>query len=181
MNLPTRGKRLRVARRMPSLNFHSGMSAGSLFASDGGRAAAMKRGTEIHAAYEQIEWIDPADAKTDVERALVKPEGIIDLWRERSYELFREGVWESGQFDRVVFTGEGVERRATIYDFKTNEPRTDETADAFAARMRATYSGQMSSYRHAIHELTGIPLNRISSALLLLATGRVVKLDVIGQ
>ena len=181
MGLPVRGKRLRVARRMPSLNFHSGMSAGSLFALDGGRAAAMKRGTEIHAVYERIEWIDPAEAKTDIERALVKPEGVVDLWRERSYELFREGVWESGQFDRVVFTGEGTERRATIYDFKTNEPRTDETADAFAARMRATYSGQMSSYRHAIHELTGIPLDRITPVLLLLATGRVVKLDVIGQ
>ena len=95
--------------------------------------------------------------------------------------MFREGVWESGQFDRVVFTGEETERRATIYDFKTNEPRTDETADAFAARMWVTYSGQMSSYRHAIHELTGIPLDRITPVLLLLATGRVVKFDVIGQ
>ena len=179
MEPPTRGKRLRVARRMPSLNFHSGMSAGSLFAVDGGRAAAMKRGTEIHAAYERIEWLDPAEANTDVERTLVRPEGVVALWRERSYELFREGVWESGQFDRVVFMGEGPERRATIYDFKTNEPRKDETADTFAARMRATYSGQMSSYRHAVHELTGIPLDRISSALLLLATGHVVKLDVI--
>ena len=181
MGRPVRGKRVRVVRRMPSLNFHSGMSAGSLFASDGGRAAAMKRGTEIHAAYERIEWIDPEKAKTDVERALVKPEGVVDLWRERSYELFHEGVWESGQFDRVVFTGEGAERRATIYDFKTNEPRMGETDDSFAARMRATYAGQMASYRHAVRELTGIPLDRISSVLLLLATGLVVKLDVIGQ
>ena len=181
MKPPVRGKRFRVARRMPSLNFHSGMSAGSLFAADGGRAAALKRGTEIHAIYERIEWMEPAEAKTDVERALVKPEGVVDLWRERSYELFREGVWESGQFDRVVFTGEGAERRATIYDFKTNEPRRGEANEAFAARMRATYAGQMSSYRHAVHELTGIPQDRISSVLLLLATGHVVKLDALGQ
>ena len=165
---------------MPSLNFHSGMSAGSLFSADGGRAAALKRGTEIHAAFEQIEWMDPGRAATDIERALVKLEGVVDLWRERSYELFREGVWESGQFDRVVFTGEGAERRATIYDFKTNEPR-DETNETFAARMRATYAGQMSSYRHVVHELTGIPQDRISSVLLLLATGHVVKLDALGQ
>ena len=157
------------------------MSAGSLFAADGGRAAALKRGTEIHALYERIEWMEPAEAKTDVERALVKPEGVVDLWRERSYELFREGVWESGQFDRVVFTGEGAERRATIYDFKTNEPRRGEANEDFAARMRATYAGQMSSYRHAVHELTGIPQDRISSVLLLLATGHVVKLDAPGQ
>ena len=180
MKPPVRGKRFRVARRMPSLNFHSGMSAGSLFAADGGRAAALKRGTEIHAAFEQIEWMDPGRAATDIERALVKPDGVVELWRERPYELFRDGIWESGQFDRVVFTGEGTERRAVVYDFKTNEP-CDETNETFAARMRATYAGQMSSYRHAVHELTGIPQDRISSVLLLLATGHVVKLDALGQ
>ena len=160
---------------MPSLNFHSGMSAGTLFAADGGRAAALRRGVEVHAAFERIEWMDPIAAKTEVERALVKPENVIELWRERPYELFRDGVWESGQFDRVVFTDDGSSRYARISDFKTNGLRTDETESAFVARMRTTYLVQMTAYRHAVQALTGIPLAQISAQLLLLATGAVVE------
>jgi len=171
---PVRGERCRVARRMPSLNFHSGMSAGSLFAADGGRAVAMRRGTEVHAEFERIEWLDPAQAKTDLERALVKPADAVELWRERSYELFRDGVWESGQFDRVVFTGTGEARCATVYDFKTNALRAGETAEAFAARMRETYAPQMAAYRAAVAALTGIASANVRCVLLLVATSAAV-------
>ncbi len=137
--------------------------------------AALRRGTEAHEALAQIEWWDAAAARTDLERALVRPTGPVELWRETPYELCRDGVWESGQFDRVVFTGTGADRRATIYDFKTNVPRPEETEAAFAARMRAQYAGQMRAYAAALAQLAGLPPDRIETVLLLTATSSTVR------
>lgn len=172
---PVRAARRHVARRMPSRSFHSGMKAGALFASERGRVAALRRGTEAHEALAQVEWWDAAAARTDLERALVRPTGPVELWRETPYELCRDGVWESGQFDRVVFTGTGADRRATIYDFKTNVPRPEETEAAFAARMRAQYAGQMRAYAAALAQLAGLPPDRIETVLLLTATSSTVR------
>ena len=172
---PVRAARRHVARRMPSRSFHSGMKAGALFASERGRVAALRRGTEAHEALAQVEWWDAAAARTDLERALVRPAGPVELWRETPYELCRDGVWESGQFDRVVFTGTGADRRATIYDFKTNVPRPEETEAAFAARMRAQYAGQMRAYAVALAQLAGLPPDRIETVLLLTATSSTVR------
>ncbi len=174
---PARATRRRFARRMPSKDFHTGMRAGDLFVSRAGRVAAMKRGTEAHADFAQIEWLEPADAHTALERALVRPAGAIDLWRERPYELCRDGVWESGQFDRVVFTQDEGAVFATIDDFKTNAPWPGETEAAFEARLRTAYAGQLADYARALAALTGLPPARIRTRLLLVATGAVV--DVI--
>ena len=84
-------------------------------------------------------------------------------------------MWESGQFDRVVFTGTGADRRATIYDFKTNVPRPEETEAAFAVRMRAQYAGQMRAYAAALAQLAGLPPDRIETVLLLTATSSTVR------
>ena len=177
---PPRAKRTSVRRRLPSLSLHSGMSAGDLFADFSSRRSAQRRGTETHALYEAVEWVDPADPKNDIERqvlgngwtdAFVKGDDAAALWRERSYELLVGGKWESGQFDRVVFRGEGAARRAVIYDFKTNAKRREETSEEFARRMGETYAGQMSAYRAAVSSLAGIPQERVRSVLLLSATG----------
>ena len=71
-----------------------------------------------------------------------------------------------GQFDRVVFTGEGAQRRAMIYDFKTNAMREGETQSAYEDRLRESYMPQMAAYRRAVHMLAGIPPERISAHLL---------------
>ena len=92
----------------------------------------------------------------------------------RSFEIVSGGRWTSGQFDRVVFTGEGEGRKAAIYDFKTNRKRRDESDADFAQRMREAYSGQMAAYREAVRSLTGIPSKDISSTLLLVETGMAV-------
>ena len=101
------------------------------------------------------------------------------LWREKSYEIYRQrgdkGEWETGQFDRVVFTGEGAERAAVIYDFKTNALRTVESIDAFEQRMCQTYASQMNAYRAALGTLTGLPVSRIRSVLLLQSTESAVE------
>lgn len=178
-----RAKRVALRRHLPSLALHSGMSAGELFADAGARQAAKARGTEMHARLEAIEWIDPAAPKDELERsilangwtdAFVKGDGDAVLWREKGYELVCGSEWQSGQFDRVVFRGEGDGRTATVYDFKTNALRPDETAEEFADRMRRTYRSQMASYRAALSALTGIPATRVRTVLLLLSPNAAV-------
>ena len=170
---PTRGKRRAVKRRLPSLSFQTGESAGNLFAAAGARQAALARGVATHAEYEAIEWIPAEQAKNDFERALVRPDGLTALWRERAFEVFADGEWTSGRFDRVVFTGTGSSRKAVIYDFKTNARRRGEDEEAFARRMAETYRGQMTSYRQALVALTGLSPANVSTVLLLTATGGV--------
>jgi hypothetical protein len=109
----------------------------------------------------------------------VKPGPEATLWREKSYEIYREGdgkgEWETGQFDRVVFTGEGEEREAVIYDFKTNAVKSGESTDAFERRMCRTYAPQMNAYRAALGTLTGLSPGRIRSVLLLESTRTAVE------
>jgi ATP-dependent exoDNAse (exonuclease V) beta subunit len=163
-----RQARLTVRKLRPSESFYSGLGGDALFSEDFGKAA--RRGTEAHAGYERIEWIDSAAAENDFDRALVKPEGEVTLWRERAYEIFTGGRWESGQFDRVVFTLKDGRRSAVIYDFKTNALRGGESADDFAGRMRRRYAGQMSAYRQALSALTGMAPEDIRTVLLLECT-----------
>ena len=178
-----RAKRENVRRRLPSSVLHSGMSAGDLFADRSTRQTAQKRGTDIHAQFEAIEWIDRVAPKSDIERQIlasgwtdvfVKGEDVVTLWRELPYELVVEGVWQSGQFDRVVFTEKDGARRAAICDFKTNRMLGGETPERFAARMRETYAGQMRAYQTALSALTGITPARITLQLLLTETMDIV-------
>ena len=187
MPAPKRGPRNQVSRRLPSQAFHTGMSAGALFLSDGSRKAAMERGTAVHAALEGIEWIDPSAPRDDLERrilatemaaAFTRPADLAGLWRERSFEIVSGGRWTSGQFDRVVFTGSGEGRKAAIYDFKTNRKMRGESDEEFASRMRAAYAGQMAAYREAVHSLTGIAPENITAALLLVENGSVVSSEL---
>ena len=163
-----RGKRRVVKRRLPSLGFHDGQSAGELFAGATARTAAIERGVAAHAEYEKIEWI--AEPKDEFERALAKPEGLTALWREKPFEVFADGAWVSGRFDRVVF----ADGRATILDFKTNAIRRGESAADFEARMREAYSGQMRAYRAAVCALTGLKPEVVSAKLLLASVRRVL-------
>jgi ATP-dependent exoDNAse (exonuclease V) beta subunit len=173
---PLRSERRSVRKSRPSESFYSGLGGDILFDVDFGKAA--RRGAEAHERYERIEWLDQAAAKNDFERALVKPDGEVSLWRERPYELFIDGRWESGQFDRVVFSGNAGGRSAVIYDFKTNSKRRSETPDAFAERMKTSYRAQMEAYRNALSHLAAdIPLDRIRTVLLLEATGMAVEVS----
>lgn len=136
-----------VRRRLPSLNFASGLSAGSLFASNDARREAIARGTLAHKRAEAIAFTSE----------LPKPEGFVELWRERAFEIFADGEWISGRFDRVMFfmTSEGLS--AEIIDFKSSLAHPER------------YDAQLAAYRKAVHALTQIPLARI--------TARLVKLD----
>ena len=132
---------------------------------------AIEKGVAAHADFEKVEWI--AEPKDDFERALAKPDGLTALWREKPFEVFADGAWVSGRFDRVVF----ADGRATILDFKTNAIRRGESVADFEARMRETYAGQMRAYHAAVCALTGLMPDKVSAKLLLTSTRRVV--DVI--
>ena len=154
--------------------------ASHLFSESAGEAA--KKGMEIHGRYEAVEWADEetlAALPQAFHVAFEKPSPKATLWREKSYEIYREadgrGEWETGQFDRVVFTGEGEEREAVIYDFKTNAVKSGESTDAFERRMCRTYAPQMNAYRAALGTLTGLPPGRIRSVLLLESTRTAVE------
>ena len=167
-----RRPRREVVKVRPSESFYSGLRGDVLFADGFGQAA--RRGTEIHERLSRVEWLAEQDAKTALERELVKPSPEASVWREKPYEIFAAGRWESGQFDRVVFAGAGASRRATICDFKTNAVRPGESLDEFESRMSGTYRSQMLSYRAALSALVGIPEDRIGLKLLLVSTQSVV-------
>ncbi len=158
--------------------------ASSLFMGDFGARA--RHGTDEHAEFAKIEWIDLANPRDDREKMILgwgrawteafRETPGATVWRERSYELFDrdKNVWETGQFDRVVFRVEDGKRKADIYDFKTNANR-EKTLEAFEKKMRETYESQMAAYRSAISRLCGIEPELISSTLLLTASGTSVK------
>lgn len=151
-----------TAYSRPSEDFPPGIDAGGLFASGFGKAA--ERGTELHGKYAGVEWLD--SAADDFERAFLKPSPGATVWRERKYELYAGGRWETGRFDRVVFSG----GRATIYDFKTNAVGAGETREDFAGRLRGAYAPQMAAYRRALCALARLPPENVDTVLLAEAT-----------
>ena len=181
-----REKRHTMRRLTPSAAAYHGQTASTLFSPRDDSAA--QRGTQLHEALSHIVWLDesssqPAEIPTaeldltvdsEFRNALRKPPHVIDLWRERAFELVDDNQWMSGALDRVVFFDERGQRRAEIFDFKTNRRRENESESAFSRRMEATYAGQMTSYRHALSLLSGLPENAITCTLLLTDTRQAV-------
>ena len=155
----------------PSEHHFSGLTGDHLFHDPS--ATARQHGVEIHSQFEAIEWATPtqlAQLPEAFRPIFTPPTSDATVWRERAYELFSEGKWETGCFDRVVFAGKGAHRTACIYDFKTNSLREGETKDAFARRMAQTYGSQMTTYHHALSRLTGLGMEQITTTLVLVST-----------
>ena len=140
---PSRAPRVSVRRRLPSLYFQSGVSAATLFTAASARETARLRGSAAHAAMEKVEF----------SAELPRPDGFIELWREQSFEVFADGEWISGRFDRVTFFRTAAGLSAEIIDFKTSLADPEH------------YQPQLDAYRKAVNQLTGIPFERISARL----------------
>ncbi len=174
-------KRRAIQRVTPSASYH-GRAASELFSARDDLAA--QRGTRLHEALSRIVWLDATPAQpagipqaeldlalsSAFRDALVRPAHVIDLWRERAFELMAEDQWISGTFDRVVFFEEQGRHRAEIFDFKSNRRRPAESAADFEQRMRITYEVQMANYRSALSRLSGLAEDAIRCTLLLTAT-----------
>ena len=177
-----RRRRRRVALATPSWQGHTHVSAAMLFR---GRDAGSQRGTEIHELLQRLEWLDGSSAAQEIvaqcgelgvdlvsdsplRRALEQVEGVVELWRERSFEVLVDGAWLSGIFDRVVLRHDASGHlKGDIYDYKSNRRREGESAEGFTERMRETYSGQMQTYRRALSHLASVAPEDITATLLL--------------
>lgn len=165
-----------------------------LFSLQRGDAAGF--GTQVHRLLAQVEWgpaadlvgafgqgLVPAEAEAEARAALAepqlagvwtRPEGRVDLWRERAFEIILEGVWISGVFDRVVIQRDeaGAARRVVIYDFKTERRSEAQLQDAAAAHV-----GQLELYRRVAAVLTGLPVERVESVLVFTHARRLWRVD----
>ncbi|MEP2776940.1 MAG: UvrD-helicase domain-containing protein [Luteolibacter sp.] len=145
------------------------------FVSDGGR----RFGTAVHAAFENIGWIDedtlphpPGSVATTISEILAVPQVIelfskngrdITLLREQRIEAVLDGKWMSGVIDRLHLhrDPEGKATKIEIIDFKTD--RIENASD-----LRERYASQMDSYRSvmaAIHPQAEISCILVSTAL----------------
>ena len=130
-----------------------------------GRADSRRFGTEVHRLLAQIDWIDtgtPAipgeGAAAEMVRKFVgsaegrkfftRPSSDMELWRERSFDVFVDGTLHSGTFDRVhIERKDGCAATARIYDFKTDGEGVD---------LKERYAEQMENYRLAAANLLGL-------------------------
>ena len=138
-------------------------------------ATGMVFGTKVHAAFEQVGWIDdglpnlPPDDAGNLVAALLKKQTLRTLFERggRSIELFREqpidamldGKWLSGIIDRLHIHRDASSAVTSIevIDFKT-----DAVDDI--GQLVTRYSGQMNAYRNVIER--AYPLAKVSCILL---------------
>lgn len=117
-------------------------------------------GTEVHAAFERVGWVDeeePAlrnDEAGQLVSGTLAAEGIrpiferggrnVTLFREQSVEAILDGKWLSGVIDRLHVHEGG--KRVEIIDFKTD-------AVDSAAELVERYAGQMEAYRRVMRQV----------------------------
>ena len=123
-------------------------------------------GTEVHAAFESVSWVDdnaPLFSKTagaGIVRELLEKPAIrqvferrgrkVDLHREQAVEAILAGQWLSGVIDRLhVFRDPlGLPERVELIDFKTDAVSKPE-------QLVERYAGQMAAYREVIGKAFG--------------------------
>jgi hypothetical protein len=121
----------------------------------------MAFGTEVHAAFEGVGWLDeetPVFPRTDAGRLvgeLVRVPVVrscferggrqVELFREQPVEAVMDGKWLSGVVDRlhVHRDEDGAVVRAVVIDFKTD-------AVGRAEDLVERYRGQMDAYRRVL-------------------------------
>ncbi len=124
-------------------------------------ASGMRFGSEIHAAFEQVGWVDetsPVMPAGDGGRAVAELLEIpalrklfersgraVELFREQAVDAIVDGQWLSGVMDRLHLhrDASGTVTRVEVIDFKTDA--LDEI-DKLVER----YSAQMSAYREVM-------------------------------
>ncbi len=112
-------------------------------------------------------FADPA-----IKKALAKPADLVELWREKSFDVILDDNWVSGVFDRVVITrnNDGTPTGAEIIDFKSN--RT--TDPKIIAKYTDAYRPQLNLYRQALAHLLNLPAHRVAAHLLFTVSRQIV-------
>ncbi|MES2440731.1 MAG: UvrD-helicase domain-containing protein [Verrucomicrobiota bacterium] len=142
-----------VARRERTTPSGAKKQSGSAVAHS---AFGLQFGSEVHAAFELVGWVDdarPVLPATDAGklvaellkipdlRALVERNGKpLELFREQPVDAVLDGKWLSGVMDRVHLhrDASGTITRVEIIDFKTDAvDEISELADKYSAQMEA--------------------------------------------
>lgn len=148
-------------------------------------------GTDLHACFEQIEWLEPGQkpsvttpnekARQAMQCALSKPE-IAALFlrpnhRTQAYneqdvdaidEMGGQEVWVSGIIDRLVVE-EGEDGKpvcAVIYDYKTNTIKDGHDMAQHDAELKAHYTAQMNAYCRLITKVFSLPQGAVTATLI---------------
>ena len=124
-------------------------------------ATGMKFGTDVHAAFEGVGWVDeeppvlPAGEAGKLVAALLESPKLrllferssrpVELFREQPIEAILNDQWLSGVIDRLHLHRDttGIVKRVEVIDYKTDA--LDEIGE-FEQR----YAGQMQAYREVI-------------------------------
>ncbi len=189
-----------LSRVQPSARHETEQEAWKLF--DAGQREAMDFGTAVHSLFEQVEWSDGLDAEKtvrewektaavpeavkrevgaqfreamkseEVRRALAKPAGRVELWREKRFEIVLGDDWISGAFDRVVIQRDAAGRpaSATVLDYKSDQVGSEEDVVAKAAG----YAPQLIEYRRSLSRILKLDEAKIALRLVFTRAGRVV-------
>jgi len=178
---------VRLARRGASVHGSVVLSVTQLFAAGG--ADAISFGLAVHKVFEQIEWADDTTlaklealreampeavdevarclADETVAKHLAKPEGDVQFWRERVFDVVIENEMISGVFDRVHLFAD----RAEIIDFKS-----DRVGDEASLKQAAEkHAPQMATYRQALAKLTGLAESTIRCSFVFTHPGTVAE------
>ncbi|MCX6998207.1 MAG: hypothetical protein NTV49_14260, partial [Kiritimatiellaeota bacterium] len=194
--------RRRLVRVEPSQGTEADRRADWLFHPE--NRATLDFGRAIHELLREVEWAETSDveqivrafhdrsaaaadvqrdaaaqfrralADPEVRRALARPAGPVELWREQAFEAVLGEAWISGAFDRVVIQRDaaGQPQSAAILDFKSNRVATPAEMQAKAEDYRA----QLEWYRRALGALLRLPPDRIRLQILFTRPGQVVEL-----
>ncbi len=143
----------------------------------------MEFGTEVHAVFESISWIDEEQprfsnnlAEQLVQRTLKQPEiaqlfsrenRAITLFREQPVDAVLEDTWLSGVIDRmhVHRDASGLVTLVEVIDFKTDAVKN-------GAELIEKYSGQLECYREVMQLI--YPAAKIECLLVSTALGKVI-------
>ncbi|TVP80014.1 MAG: hypothetical protein EA353_04930 [Puniceicoccaceae bacterium] len=136
---------------------------------------AAQYGTEVHAAFEQITWLDTAEidspellkaclAQSNIRQLLTRPEGPVKLWREKAFSYVAGDQFINGVFDRVHLyqDAQGHITHAEIIDFKTDRIQGNNTLVSAAEKHRA----QLEAYAKALSKITGLADSKIQRTLI---------------
>jgi ATP-dependent helicase/nuclease subunit A len=163
---------------------------------------AIESGNAVHNIMKKIEWWDEAKfndlisvilktanpndkilqrairickealASQEIQSVFKKPEGNVELWREKSFEVIVGQKLISGRFDRVVImkNASGKPAGADIVDFKTED--IENTKQLLLAKER--YKNQINLYREALSRILEIPEQQCRILLVFTSVKKVI-------
>lgn len=96
-----------------------------------------------------------AFASDEIRSVFKKPDGDVELWREKSFEIIIGNRLISGRFDRVMIAknSDGKPVSAVIVDFKTEHIENTERL----LLVEESYKNQIQLYLEALSNMLGIP------------------------